>query len=74
MRNLLLELGLKRPWWIILVVLLGTIVFALQFPKVSFDNDPENMLAADEPVRVFHNEIKHKYDLYDFVIVGVVND
>ncbi|MGM0416059.1 MAG: efflux RND transporter permease subunit [Thermodesulfobacteriota bacterium] len=74
MRNLLLELGLKRPWWIILVVLLGTIGFALQFPKVNFDNDPENMLAEDEPVRVFHNDIKHKYDLYDFVIVGIVND
>lgn len=74
MRNHLLDLGLKRPWWIILVVLLGTIGFALQFPKVNFDNDPENMLAEDEPVRVFHNEIKHKYDLYDFVIVGIVND
>lgn len=74
MRNILLELGLKRPWWIILVVLLGTVAFALQFPKVNFDNDPENMLAADEPVRVFHNDIKHKYDLYDFVIVGIVND
>jgi predicted RND superfamily exporter protein len=74
MRNLLLEMGLKRPWWIILVVFLGTVGFALQFPKVNFDNDPENMLAADEPVRVFHNDIKHKYDLYDFVIVGIVND
>ncbi|MDD2558458.1 MAG: hypothetical protein RBR43_03240 [Desulfuromonadaceae bacterium] len=23
---------------------------------------------------VFHNEIKHKYALYDFVIVGIVNE
>jgi predicted RND superfamily exporter protein len=32
------------------------------------------MLAADEPVRVFHNEVKQRYALYDFVIVGIVNE
>jgi len=37
------------------------------------DTDPENMLSADEPVRVFHNESKQIFTLRDMVVVGVVN-
>ena len=40
-----------------IVMLVG---FGSQFPKVSFDNDPENMLAEDEYIRVFHNQVKAK--------------
>ena len=38
------------------------------------DTDPENMLPADEPIRVFHNEMKERFALHDFIVVGVVND
>jgi len=38
------------------------------------DTDPENMLAPEEPVRVFHNEMKAEFGLYDMVVVGVTND
>ena len=41
---------------------------------VTVDTDPENMLAEDEPVRVFHDHAKSRYDLYDMVVVGVVNE
>ena len=41
---------------------------------VKVDTDPENMLARDEPVRVFHDRMKKAFDLYDMVVVGVVND
>jgi len=37
------------------------------------DTDPENMLSADEPVRLFHNENKRIFTLRDMVVVGVVN-
>jgi len=40
---------------------------------LHIDTDPENMLAADEPVRVFHNEMKQEFSLYDMVVVGVIN-
>ncbi|MCB9964351.1 MAG: MMPL family transporter [Rhodospirillales bacterium] len=50
------------------------------FPKqvpflapLSIDTDPENMLSADEPVRIFHNDRKKEYSLYDMIVVGVVN-
>lgn len=42
-------------------------------PSLTIDTDPENMLAADEPVRVFHNEQKKEFSLYDMVVVGVIN-
>jgi len=41
---------------------------------LHIDTDPENMLSKDEPVRVFHNEMKQEFSLYDFVVVGVIND
>ncbi|MEN7973461.1 MAG: MMPL family transporter [Verrucomicrobiota bacterium] len=66
--------SVRFPWIIIGLALAITVFFGAQFPKVSFDNDPENMLAEDEPIRVFHNKVKAQYNLYDFVIVGIVNE
>ncbi len=66
--------SIRFPWIVIGLALAITILFGTQFPKVSFDNDPENMLAEGEPVRVFHNKVKAQYNLYDFVIVGIVNE
>ncbi|MDH3982295.1 MAG: MMPL family transporter, partial [Kiritimatiellaceae bacterium] len=66
--------SIRFPWIVIGIALAITLFFGAQFPKVSFDNDPENMLAEDEYIRVFHNEVKARYNLYDFVIVGIVND
>ncbi len=66
--------SVRFPWIIIAMALAITFFFGSQFPKVSFDNDPENMLAEDEPIRVFHNKVKAEYNLYDFVIVGIVNE
>ena len=38
----------------------------------TVDTDPENMLSADEPVRVFHRESKARFGLHDGIVVGVV--
>lgn len=73
MKLKLVNFSLRFPWIVVLLVLAAVIFGASQFPKVKFDNDPENMLSPDEPVRVFHNRTKEKYALYDFVIVGIVN-
>ncbi|QBG48326.1 RND transporter [Verrucomicrobia bacterium S94] len=66
--------SIRFPWIIMLIAVAVTLFFGAQFPKVSFDNDPENMLAEDEYIRVFHNQVKARYNLYDFVIVGIVNE
>jgi hypothetical protein len=41
---------------------------------VAIDTDPENMLAPEEPARVFHNDMKREFSLYDIVVVGIVNE
>ena len=70
-------------WFVIVTTLLVAVVAAVPsvFPKalsflspVKVDTDPENMLSADEPVRLFHNRMKRVLNLHDMVVVGVVND
>ncbi len=73
MKLVITNFSLRHPWFVSVFVLIATLLFAFQFPKVHFDNDPENMLAENEYVRVFHHQIKEKFSLYDFVIVGIVN-
>jgi len=74
MKLALTNFSIRHPWLVVRVVGLATVFLAAQFPKVHFDNDPENMLAPDEHVRILHHQVKEKYGLYDFVIVGVVNE
>ncbi len=57
---------------VIMVVL--TLGLGALIPLIKVDTDPENMLSADEPVRVFHNQTKKQFALSDIVIVGIVND
>lgn len=45
-----------------------------QYPKIKVDTDPENMLPDNEAVRVFHNNVKKEFGLYDFIVLGIVND
>ena len=74
MKLALTNFSVRHPWMVVCLVALVTLLFAVQFPKVAFDNDPENMLSKDEHIRIYHNLVKAKYSLYDFVIVGIVNE
>ncbi len=74
MKMALTAFSVRYPWVVMAAVIGLTGILAAQFPKVHFDNDPENMLAEDEHVRLYHHEVKEKYALYDFVIAGIVNE
>lgn len=41
---------------------------------LHIDTDPENMLSANEPVRVYHNDRKREFSLNDMIVVGVINN
>ena len=41
---------------------------------VQVNTDPEDMLADDHPVRLYHNKMKEKMGLHDMVVVGLVNE
>ncbi|MCP5347855.1 MAG: MMPL family transporter [Gammaproteobacteria bacterium] len=67
--------GLMSAVLLILVTLPS--LWPSQFPLLNplqIDTDPENMLEADEPVRVLHNAMRKEFSLYDIVVVGVVNN
>jgi predicted RND superfamily exporter protein len=74
MKNQLLGLSIHHPKWVLGVIALVTVVAAAQLPKIVIDTDPENMLPADEPVRVEHLAVKEAFNLNDFLVVGVVHD
>lgn len=74
MKTTLTNFSIKHPWIIIIVSVLITIFFAFQFPKIKIDTDPENMLNKNEPNRVFDNQTKETFNLYDFIAVGVVSN
>lgn len=56
------------------VMVVFTLVLGAMIPRIKVDTDPENMLSADEPVRLFHDRTKEDFVLSDMVVVGVVND
>ena len=72
MRKAITEFSIKRPWVVIGIALLITAFFAMQFPKIKIDTDPQNMLESNEPTRLFHAATKENFSLYDFIAVGIV--
>ncbi len=60
--------------WVYAALALLVVVAGIQFPKIHIDTDPENMLPADEPVRVAHHQLKKDFKLSDMIAVGVVNE
>ena len=74
MKSLLLTPSIKHPKLVMLAIAIVTVVAALQLPKIQIDTDPENMLPADEPVRVTHAAIKEAFNLNDFLVVGIVHE
>lgn len=64
-------------WLTVVLVALAAIPNFVTVPllkPLTVDTDPENMLAHDEPVRMFHDASKKEFGLYDMIVVGVVNE
>ncbi|MFA7692854.1 MAG: MMPL family transporter [Candidatus Hydrogenedentes bacterium] len=86
MRQWLIQSSINHPKTLVgsmilitLLLILGVAVptlwpGAIPLPPVRVDTDPENMLDADEAIRVFHNEMKRDFVLNEIIVVGVVNN
>ena len=70
----IINFSLNHPWVIVAAVLILTLGLGLQIPSIRIDTDPENMLSEEEFVRVFHNQVKKEFVLYDMLVLGVVNE
>jgi len=68
------DYSLSHPRVVTIVMVIVTLALGALIPLIKVDTDPENMLSADEPVRMFHSETKKRFALSDIVVVGVVNN
>ncbi len=66
--------SVQHPRLITWIMVLVTLALGAFIPRITVDTDPENMLAEDEPVRIFHDLAKREFTLNDIVVLGVVND
>ncbi|MFH1063353.1 MAG: efflux RND transporter permease subunit [Candidatus Omnitrophota bacterium] len=70
----LIEFSFHKPKIIMSLVLLMVVLSLIQFPRIKVDTDPENMLSENEFVRTFNHQVKKEFAIYDFIVLGVVND
>lgn len=42
-------------------------------PRINIDTDPENMLSADNPARLMHQQLKQQFAMHDMIVVGAVS-
>ena len=73
MLSKLTEIVTRFPKSTIAVFLIITVFFAIQFPKMKIDTDPENMLEQNQPDRVFYDKVKKEFGINDLLVVGIVD-
>jgi predicted RND superfamily exporter protein len=74
MKRKILDFPLQHARVVFVGLAVLTIGLGSAIPWIQVDTDPENMLAEDDPARVFHNEAKEEFSLHDLIVVGVVNE
>ncbi|MFZ5800182.1 MAG: efflux RND transporter permease subunit [Candidatus Omnitrophota bacterium] len=74
MLSKLTEIVTKFPKTTIALFLVATVFFAIQFPKIKIDTDPENMLEQKQADRVFYDKVKKEFGIHDLLVVGIVDD
>jgi predicted RND superfamily exporter protein len=69
-----IQFSIKSPRIVTVLMVAITVLLGALISMVRVDTDPENMLAENEPVRVFHNATKKEFTLHDVVVLGIVNE
>jgi hypothetical protein len=69
----LTELSINYPKTTIWISVVITLLFLSQFPGITIDTDPENMLSEKEWVRVYHNQTKKTFSINDYIVIGFFN-
>jgi len=58
---------------VFVAVLLMVVALGALIPRIIIDTDPENMLSAEQPDRLLHNQIRERFGLHDMIAVGQVS-
>jgi predicted RND superfamily exporter protein len=67
------KFSLDRPKTVIGLAIILTVLFGTQFPRITIDTDPENMLQANQPDRILYNRVKKDFGIHDLIVVGIVD-
>lgn len=70
----LVSFALNKPKLVFFITAILIVVSCAAFIRVKVDTDPENMLPEKEFVRVFNHEVKKEFAIYDYIVLGVVNE
>jgi predicted RND superfamily exporter protein len=73
-KHQVIRLATRYPRAVYLSLALATALSAALMFRLQVDTDPENMLPADQPDRVFHNQVERDFALHDAIVVGLVNE
>ena len=65
--------AITNPKTVVKATVIITLLMCGFLPFASIDVDPENMLSADEPIRVFHNQMKKQMNINDLIVIGIEN-
>src|SRR6266540_2902051 len=73
-KNRLVEFSIAHRGIIFGAVLLITLIFVAQLPKIQLDTNPKNMLPPTSDVRVWNDSVDRTFALYeDTIVVGIVH-
>lgn len=72
LRRGLVEWSADRPRTVLVLVLLLTLGFGSQLPRIRTDTDPKNMLPITSPVRQYNDQVEGWFGLHpDVIVVGI---
>jgi len=73
MKNAVIKLATGRPLLVYAIIAVLTIACGAMIAGIRIDTDPENMLPAEQPDRVFHNQTEERFAIHDAIVAGIVN-
>ncbi len=65
------QMAIRHPWLVIVVMLLITVLFALQLPKTQLDNDVFTFVPDDHPDNVAMDEVEEVFGITVPMSVGI---
>src|SRR3989337_2740124 len=71
-RRLTVAWSAEHPRTVLGLVLLLTVAFGSQLPRIRTDTDPKNMLPITSPVRQYNDQVEGWFGLHpDVIVVGI---
>src|SRR3990172_11436188 len=74
-RRLTVAWSADHPRTVLIAVLLLTLAFGSQLPRIRTDTDPKNMLPITSPVRQYNDQVEGWFGLHaDVIVLGIRRD